>query len=95
MRLLQKRNTRVSAADVRGWSALHWAVWKRCHSLRCHLGQVATGDAISTRALLQSKKASIGQENFRGETCIHLAAREGNLEVEALILCYLLTAADS
>ena len=25
--LLQKRNVRVSAADVRGWTALHWAVW--------------------------------------------------------------------
>ena len=42
-------------------------------------GQVATGDVDSVRAMLASKKVAITSENHRGETCLHLAAREGNV----------------
>ena len=56
---------------------------------------MATGDVDCVAALLNSKKAAANVGNYRGETPLHLAAREGNLEVcSSLFLKHLMLAHD-
>ena len=81
-RLVLKRNARVNMVDRFGWTALHWAVrvMMAYVFISVHIPQVATGDLGCVNALISSKRMAIIASNYKGETALHLAAREGNLE---------------
>lgn len=58
----------MAACDERGWTALHWAA--------------AVGEPQSLKLVLMRSGVDASRwTNFDGETCLHLAAREGRLDV--------------
>eukprot|EP00045_Choanoeca_perplexa_P012694 m.140110 g.140110 ORF g.140110 m.140110 type:complete len:861 (+) comp16102_c0_seq3:166-2748(+) len=65
--LINKRATKVNAQDDNGWSAFHWAA--------------ACGCLEATQLLLTARKPTLYMLNKQGETPLHLAAREGSVDV--------------
>jgi ankyrin repeat protein len=54
-------------ADPAGWTPLHWAA--------------AINDVESVIALIDARKPTLNVQNKKGETPLHLAARENNVDV--------------
>lgn len=62
----------VNAKDILGWTPLHWAA--------------GSGYGPCVRALLHCKSIDPCLANRKGEIALHLAARDGNLEVVDVLL---------
>eukprot|EP00042_Codosiga_hollandica_P049469 m.574865 g.574865 ORF g.574865 m.574865 type:complete len:587 (-) comp57885_c0_seq17:193-1953(-) len=71
-KLVQKRTARLNAQDRNGWTALHWAV--------------ACEAPNSIVTLLPCKKLTPTISNYKGETVLHFAAREGRLDLANQLL---------
>eukprot|EP00042_Codosiga_hollandica_P054483 m.738654 g.738654 ORF g.738654 m.738654 type:complete len:670 (+) comp58909_c0_seq1:311-2320(+) len=65
--LVSLPSMQISLADKKGWTAMHWMA--ACGSRRC------------AEALVLSTNTHLGLVSARGETPLHIAAREDNAEV--------------
>jgi ankyrin repeat protein len=85
--LLEDARTLVNEKDQHGWTALHWAV---CSFPCDHLAliflhfltlQIAVSEEEVVRWLLGHRRLRVAICNKKGETPLHLAAREGSMTV--------------
>lgn len=63
----ERAPTPTPCHDPAGWTPLHWAA--------------AINDVGSVHALIDARKPTLNVQNKKGETPLHLAARENNVDV--------------
>ncbi len=83
--LLRERGLDATRRDIRGWTALHWAVcaFVLCVRVCIHslVIQAACGDVATVALLGRDKRFNVLSTTHAGETPAHLAAREGSTAV--------------